>query len=98
MWKLLKNYAREKVPGHKHHCKFETYYNARKREILFADWIRKFIAEKGIKPEQVVLVSHSSFICHMTSTEFNEYGRVKVSRKPPFAIPYPFDLNKGPSP
>jgi len=88
----------KKVPGHQHHCKFETYYNARKRGILFADWTRKFIAEKGIKPEQVALVSHSNFICHMTATEFNDYGRVKVYSKPPFAIPYSFDLNKVPSP
>lgn len=84
----------KKVPGHKHYCKFESYYNARKRGQLFAEWTRKFIAEKGIKAEQVVLVSHSSFICHMISTESNEYGRVKVFSKPPFAIPYSFDLNK----
>lgn len=88
----------KKVPGHKHHCKFESYYNARKRGILFADWTRKFIKEKGIKAEQVVLVSHSSFICHMTSSEFTDYGRVKDFAKPPFAVPYSFDLNAVPSP
>ena len=75
----------KKIPGHKHHCKFETYYNGRKRGLEFAEWTRNFIKEKGIKAEQVVIVSHSSFICHMTSTEFNEHGRVKTFSKPPFS-------------
>lgn len=84
----------KKVPLHKkHHCKLETYENSRQRGKQFIEFIQKFIKEKGIKPEQVAVVSHSSFLCHMTSTEFNEYGRVKVFNKPDFSMPYPFDLN-----
>ncbi|MDR3547110.1 MAG: phosphoglycerate mutase family protein [Candidatus Pacebacteria bacterium] len=94
---VLETMLEKKRVGGKHHNKLETYTNARLRGMVFADWLRRFISVKGVKPEEVVVVAHSSFLCHMTADEFNEYGRVKTFAKPEFVVPYPFDLRRVPT-
>ncbi len=94
---VLDTMLEKKRLGGRHHTKLETYTNSRMRGQIFAEWLRKFIAEKGVRPEQVAVVAHSSFLCHMTASEFNEYGRVKEFAKPEYAVPYAFDLRRVPA-
>lgn len=77
--------------GVTHYKKVESYENGRRRGIEFCKWLKAFMEEKGVKPEEVVVVAHSVFLRCLVATEFTDY------KKPIYhcvknADPFKFDI------
>ncbi len=65
-----------------HHRKLETYKNLRERAVQFAGFLRGFIKEKGLRAEEVAVVSHCNMIGYSQATVFNENGKAAFKSVP----------------
>ncbi|MDR3549277.1 MAG: histidine phosphatase family protein [Candidatus Pacebacteria bacterium] len=63
-----------KAQGKRVYPGLETRTNARKRARSFLVWLSRFIEEKKVKPEEVVVVTHSSFLMCLAAQKFNADG------------------------
>ena len=70
---LIKLINEKKKTGPKYHY-IESYQNCRKRAKIFLDWLKELIKEKELKPNEVIVVSHMTFLQCLAAKRFDDQG------------------------
>lgn len=89
---MLKCMKEKWEDGVTHHRKLETFGNGRKRCVEFAKWMMAFLKEHKLRPQEVVVVTHSVFLKCLIAKEFNDYGKPVWPDPIINAAPFTFDI------
>lgn len=71
----------------------ESFSNTRKRAKSFLFWLKEFIKEKQIQPNEVAVVTHMYFLQCLAAKKFNEDG-APIYPTVPNAIPFQMDIDE----
>jgi len=77
----------------KHHKRFESNANGRKRGKLFLEWLKKFIEEKELKENEIAVVTHYCYLQCLAAKEFDKNGK-PVYPAIPNAKPFVLDIDE----